>query len=246
MKFYRRLLPFKAISFDLDDTLYHNKPVMLAAEQSMQRYFIDNVLALVPKVATNDKASLTFDRRFWLNFRQQALQGQGQLRHDVTALRLQTYFLGLSAVGFSPAQAIQQAQMAMHYFTKARSNFTVDDQVHQLLTQLSQQYPLAAISNGNVNTQDIGIKHYFSSLIHAGNGVKQKPHPGIFHLVSEQLKINPSELLHVGDCGRADVFGAMVAGCQAVWLPRYKVGKALTVLPQMEIDDVSELSCLLP
>ena len=32
MKFYRPLRPFKAISFDLDDTLYDNHPIIEKAE----------------------------------------------------------------------------------------------------------------------------------------------------------------------------------------------------------------------
>ena len=33
MKFYRTLMPFQVISFDLDDTLYDNSHVITTAEQ---------------------------------------------------------------------------------------------------------------------------------------------------------------------------------------------------------------------
>ena len=39
MKFYRTLQPFRAISFDLDDTLYDNREVIRQAEL----HFIDYV-----------------------------------------------------------------------------------------------------------------------------------------------------------------------------------------------------------
>ena len=39
MRFYRRLHPFHAISFDLDDTLYSNHPIMLATDTKMIKYF---------------------------------------------------------------------------------------------------------------------------------------------------------------------------------------------------------------
>ena len=45
MRFYRRLQPFKAISFDLDDTLYNNTPVMAVTEAKMTSYF-DSLLSL--------------------------------------------------------------------------------------------------------------------------------------------------------------------------------------------------------
>jgi HAD superfamily hydrolase (TIGR01549 family) len=240
MKFYRRLAQIKAISFDLDDTLYYNKPVMQIAEQKMRAHFSENVLPLLPE----SKRALFLDGKFWLAFRLLALQQQNELHDDVTALRLKTYVLGFSALGLSQKQVQQQTDLAMQCFTLARSDFGVDKTIQQLLAQLTQKVPLAAISNGNVDTKQIGIDHYFRYVVQAGNGIKQKPHPSIFHLVSDQLNIKPEQLLHVGDCGQADVYGAIAAGCQVAWLPLYKVGKPLTVLPHIELSDVTELGQL--
>ena len=41
MQFFRRWQPPKIISFDLDDTLYDNVPVMQTAEHSVQQYIVD-------------------------------------------------------------------------------------------------------------------------------------------------------------------------------------------------------------
>jgi len=38
MKYYRPLKPFKAISFDLDDTLYDNQPIIKKAEDEILAY----------------------------------------------------------------------------------------------------------------------------------------------------------------------------------------------------------------
>ena len=40
MRFYRPLGPVKAMTFDLDDTLYDNGPVIRAAEVSLQDYIV--------------------------------------------------------------------------------------------------------------------------------------------------------------------------------------------------------------
>ncbi len=45
MRIYKALLPFKAISFDLDDTLYNNGPVIEQAELAMQK----KLLQLAPE-----------------------------------------------------------------------------------------------------------------------------------------------------------------------------------------------------
>ncbi len=236
MQFYRRLTPFKAISFDLDDTLYHNYPVMMATDAKMVAYFAEHL----PSSTVQE-----YDYRFWFQFRQQVLQHSPQLRHDVGALRLQSYQLGIASLGFSPLQAQTMAQDALDYFVKQRSNFTVPEKVHMLLSDLGKRWPLIAISNGNVDTKSIGIEHYFSAIYQAGNGLKQKPAKDMFELSCRQFSLQPSQLLHVGDCGANDVIGAIRYGCQTAWVSTYDVGKPLRILPNIELSDVTELQRLL-
>ena len=118
-----------------------------------------------------------------------------------------------------------------------------------MLANLSERYPLVAISNGNVDTKTIGIDRYFQHVYHAGwqaDGalLKQKPAVDMFHLVCQQLAIKPEELLHVGDCGVADIHGALNAGCQTAYLPHYGVGKPLKQLPHIELSNLQELCSL--
>jgi len=67
----------------------------------------------------------------------------------------------------------------------------------------------------------------------------------MFNLASQKLAIKPSQLLHVGDCGRADIQGALRAGCQAAWLSCYDVGQPITALPHIELSNVTQLKQLL-
>ncbi len=67
----------------------------------------------------------------------------------------------------------------------------------------------------------------------------------MFKLACQQLNIAPHELLHVGDCGRNDIFGATDFGCQTAWLSCYDVGKPISVLPTIELSNVVELNKLL-
>ncbi len=253
MKYYRRLEAFKAISFDLDDTLYSNYPVMTATDEKMVAYFSDFfssqlLLAHLPK-------DTVFDHQFWWPFRQQALKVNPSLIHHVGEVRLVTYSIGLKALGLNDDAAEQAAKDALHYFEQQRSDFIVPLAVHQLLNALQKKYPLVAISNGNVNTDKIGISKYFQYRFHAGDLVtkpsgertqlRQKPHADMFRLACDKLAIAPAQLLHIGDCGRADIQGAINAGCQTAWLSCYQVGKAITVLPTIELFDISELHHLL-
>ncbi len=247
MKFYRRLSTIKAISFDLDDTLYSNKVVMQAIEKKMIAYFTE---LLSSKQQQLPKTYQHYNPRYWYPFRQQAINAQPDLAHDVVQVRLVTYRLGFAAFGFSNKVAQQMAQAALDYFISLRSDFVVPTSSKQLLADLSKKYPLVAISNGNVDTQALGISHYFQHIYHAGwqaNGqlLKQKPANDMFALACQKLAIKPQELLHVGDCGRADVLGALRAGCQAAWLSCYDVGKPISVLPHIELNKISQLEPLL-
>lgn len=236
MKFYRRLQPFKAISFDLDDTLYHNGPIMEVTEAKMARYFDALLSAKIP-------GSFNFD--FWLPYRNELLLAQPELIHDVGALREAGYALGLQHLGYSLEAAKQISVQAQAYFNVCRSDFSVPQTSHDLLKALQSKYPLIAISNGNANTQSLGIDHYFTKIYHAGKGNKQKPDPDMFHRACEHLKIKPSELLHVGDCGYSDIYGAHQAGCQSAWISTYNIGKPLKVLPNIDISNINDLHSLL-
>lgn len=242
MKFYRRLSPIKAISFDLDDTLYANAPIMVSTEAKMVEYFTEHF----SDGLTHGNTNLILDQQYWWPFRVQAITKQPSLSDDVVAIRLESYFLGACSLGFSKNQAKEKAQHAVDYFSLARSQFVVPQVSHQLLEKLALHYPLVAISNGNVDTKAIGIDHYFQHVFHALKGVKQKPNAEMFQLACAKLSLKPPQMLHVGDCGRADIQGAIAAGCQTAWLPLYQVGKPLTVLPHIELSSISELADLLP
>lgn len=246
MKFYRHLTQIKAISFDLDDTLYSNKPVMQTIEQKMIAYF--SGLSCLNNALSDQQVAL-LDIPFWSRFRRQAILKQPDLAHDVVRVRLVTYQLGFISLGLTEADAQQQAQAALDYFVELRSNFTVPERSEKLLADLSEKFPLIAISNGNVDTKALGISKYFQQVYHAGwqsDGrlLKQKPATDMFSLACQQLAIKPSQLLHVGDCGRADIQGALLAGCQAAWLSCYEVGKPITVLPHVELNEITQLELL--
>ncbi len=237
MKFYRRLQPISAISFDLDDTLYANYPIMVNAEQKMLSYFRKHF----PQTVLHGEQAC---QQYWRKFRAQALTSDPLLVHDVTALRLESYYLAIKALGVEKQLARQQAQDALAYFIKQRSDFNLPEKSKRLLTCLKQYFPLVAITNGNVDFNKLGLKNYFQAIYYPGNGVKLKPSKDMFRQACQQLQISPPQLLHVGDCGHADIYGALQAGCQTAWLNRYSVGKSIKVLPHLEIRAIEQLMVL--
>lgn len=239
IRFFKKLAPFSALSFDLDDTLYSNHPIMLTTYQKMISFFAQHLP--LPAKTHNGQ----YDHHYWLPFKQQAIKNNPALKHDVTELRRASYHLGITALDIDNQAATEITELALDYFMVERSNFTVPENICQFLDRASQKLPLIAISNGNVDTNAIGIKQYFSHLYHAGGSFQQKPANDMFIDACQQLAIQPKQLLHVGDCGNADIKGALNAGCQTVWVNKYAVGKALKVLPHLEVKDVLALDALL-
>lgn len=236
MRFYRRLQPFNVISFDLDDTLYSNQPIMLATDKKMSAYFKSSVSDY-----NVDSRLSSFDFSFWWPFRQQAITQSPELEHDIGLLREKSYYLGALSLGLSSAEAQNFAEMALCYFVEQRSNFILPQHTHDFLSYLKRKMPLVAISNGNVDTDKIGIAKYFTMHFHASTENKLKPDRDMFNKTCLALNIEPGQLLHVGDCGRNDVFGAINAGCQTAWVNPYQVGKALKVLPTLALDNIEQL-----
>lgn len=236
MQFFRQLKPIKALSFDLDDTLYSNHPVMLATYQKMLGFFAEHLPMPAPT------QSGQYDHSYWFNFRNQAIALQPELKHDVTELRRISYRLGLIELGLDQQQALTLADLALDYFSTERSNFSVPDDIHQFLSQISTRYPIVAISNGNVDTKAIGIDHYFTHIYHANYQDRQKPASDMFKRACNDLAIAPEQLLHVGDCGNADIKGALAFGCQAAWVSKFNVGKPIKILPTLAVTNVKALT----
>lgn len=238
MRFNRRIGPIKAISFDLDDTLYSNRQVMINTDAAMQAYF-------QKWAKQHSLPEHQYDFYFWLDYRKQALTLAPELSHDVTEARKATYRIGFKSLGLAENLIESETDKAMQYFLSHRNQVKVPDEIHHFLSQLNQHYPLVAISNGNVDTEIIGLAQYFSHIFHAGNGFKQKPETDLFQQALAKLQIKPKQLLHVGDCGYADIKGANRAGCQSAWLNCYDVGKPIKQLADIELNQVTDLAKLL-
>ncbi|WP_443019316.1 HAD-IA family hydrolase [Shewanella sp. SG41-4] len=234
---YQRLQPFKAISFDLDDTLYNNLPYVVHASEQ-----------LFELINRTYPAASVWDGAQWQQLKHHLFTLRPELAHDTSAARYAMLHQGLLHFGYSEIEASKGAQLGMACFHHHRSNFSVAPEVLQVLTQLGQHYPIVGITNGNVDAQRIGLNDVMQFVLHPGYGVRMKPHGDMFTLACRQLDIKPSQLLHIGDHPGSDVAGAKMAGCQSVWLnpcmqQRHK--KAQTVLPHVEINQLDLLLRLL-
>lgn len=237
MKFFRSLSKIQALSFDLDDTLYENHPRMLEAEKSLQKYLASHY---------PNTAELTIAD--WRSFKRSHLKSSPALMSDMGELRRLTLETGLSTSGYQGQELNNAVNACFEYFYHERSNFQVDKNICSLLAELGNVVPLVAITNGNVNLDQIGISDFFSHCFKANMQQPMKPHRKMFDLASESLNLAPKNILHVGDNLEKDIMGAIAAGMQSAWYacdrPMQLNNERTSVIPHVQLDDLNELRAL--
>lgn len=222
------------MTFDLDDTLYDNWPYIIEAEKSL----LDFIAKEYP-----ESSSLT--QQDWQQFKRQALRDDPLLFSDMGDLRRVILTQGLAQSGYQNQALTCAVQTCFDWFYFERSNFKVGDAECRVLAKLSEKMPLIAITNGNVNTKQIGIHHYFAKVLQASREKPMKPHPYMFDDAADFLNIQASNILHVGDNLEKDVFGAANAGFSTAWhacdRPMDIKREYFHVLPNVQIQHLDEL-----
>jgi putative hydrolase of the HAD superfamily len=236
MRCYRRFDAVKAISFDLDDTLYNNWPIIAKAETAQLACLHD----LVPE-------SITTNTQDWLKVRQHIEQQNPHLQGNMGKLRKLGLYHGLLNLGLDKKTASDIGNQAFDAFYQQRIKVVIDPKVINLLHTFADKYPLIALSNGNACIKSMGLGELFEFAIHPGDpDTKPKPWPDMFHQGAIKLGVMPSKILHVGDSLASDVQGALNAGCIAAWYnPSQQSMSIKSTLPHLEVSRLSALTHLL-
>lgn len=238
MIYYRQLATIKAMSFDLDDTLYDNAPYMRKAEQQLMVFLHRSF----------SKTRHT-DHAFWRRCKARQLFTQPELHSDMGLLRKKTIQQGLFACGYSEAQAEAGSEQCFQYFYQQRSDFKVDKNICSLLSRLARKIPLIAITNGNVDLDRIGIGRSFQLCFKANLTQPMKPSRHMFNQAVEYLSLPAKQILHVGDNLNTDVYGAINAGFASAWYahnrPMRILKEPVKVLPHVQLHQLNELEQLI-
>lgn len=218
----------RAITLDLDDTLWPIEPVMLRAEQRLDAW----LRAHCPPVA--DQYPIAAMRAL----RDQVASANPDLAHDFTSQRLLTLRAALTPHGYGETHVEQ----AFAEFYGARNEVECYSDALPALERLAARYPLVSLSNGNADLERIGIARFFRFSISSRNFGKAKPAAEIFHAACAGLDLRPEDVLHVGDDPLTDVVGASQAGLRSAWLNRNGAQWAHPTSPDLTIRDLKELA----
>ena len=238
MHFYRPLGKISALTFDLDDTLYDNRPVIERTELES--------LAFVRSYHPDLNALQTVD---FQRLRQELRRLEPEIYHDVTEWRRRAIECAMLNAGLSAEEAAAGSSAAMANFATWRSRIDVPQETHDMLKALAKKWPLVAVTNGNAEPHLFGLGDYFQFVLRAGPHGRSKPYEDMYHLAAEKLGLPTGEILHVGDDLTTDVAGAIRCGMQACWInlrnDNLMQKDDSRLLPHLEISRLASLTTLI-
>lgn len=222
----------KAISLDLDDTLWPIWPTIERAEKVLHDWLVHN--APMAAALFSSPSALREIRDYMASNRP-------DLKHDLSSVRRESIRLALYRAGENPLLA----DTAFDVFFAERQRVDLFDDARPALEYLAGKFPLVSISNGNADLARVGIAEYFRAAISAREFGVGKPDPRIFHAAAGAVDVTTEDMLHVGDDATLDALGALNAGMQAVWVNRSDHLWPHEQQPQMTITSLMDLVELL-
>ena len=222
----------RAITIDLDDTLWPVWPTIARAEAALAGWLATHAPAT---------AALFGDAPALRAIPVRMNELRPDLRLDLSALRRESIRLALTQAGDDPALA----EPAFDLFFAERQRVELFDDALETLEFLSARYPVVALSNGNADVHHIGIGRYFKDSLSAARLGVAKPDARIFHAAAQAAGVTSGAVLHVGDDALLDARGALDAGMQAAWLNPAQAAWPQGTPPQATVTSLRELCRLL-
>ncbi|MGB5062662.1 MAG: HAD-IA family hydrolase [Candidatus Competibacter sp.] len=221
----------KAITFDLDDTLWEVWPVVERAEQLLH----DWLAARYPRMTEQ------FTPLELRDLSSEVVAARPNMAHDRTWLRKAALNLAARRVGYREFDV----EGAFAVFFIARNAVEPFADVRPTLERLARRYTLASLSNGNADLRLIGLHDVFTFSLNAIDVGAAKPEPLMFELARQRLAARPEQIVHVGDDPEHDVFGAAQAGFRTIWVNRTGLDWPGGPRAEAEIGNLAELEGVL-
>jgi HAD superfamily hydrolase (TIGR01549 family) len=212
----------RALTLDLDDTLWPVLPALERADQAVDAWLQQHH----PEVA-----------RAWpitamRELRARVAAERLDLAHDFTTQRQLTLQRVFDASGIveAPIDTLWEIYFA------ARNQVELYPDTLAALERIAAHWPLASLTNGNADLARVGIERHFVHHVCARDHGAAKPDPGIFLAAAQLLGVAADEVLHVGDDPAMDVRGAREAGLHSAWINRERRPWPADMGPPPELD----------
>jgi 2-haloalkanoic acid dehalogenase type II len=219
----------RAVAFDLDNTLWHVDPVLERAEERWLQWLRENCPRIPERLSLNEMRAA----------RMQLAAREPHNAHDFTYLRIASLAQHARECGYDESIA----EAAFEIFITARNQLDLFADVRPGLHRLRARYALATLSNGNADLDRIGVADLFSVSLNARGVGAAKPDRRCFARLVEGLRLEPQQVIYVGDDPLLDVEAARQAGLATAWMNRTGQTWPATVRPaDIDVSDCVELA----
>jgi putative hydrolase of the HAD superfamily len=196
----------RAITLDLDDTLWEIGPVIERAEATLWQWLHENYPRISERWKSQDIVAL----------RMSIFEEFPHMVHDFRFIRKKS----LERIALASGYSVDLVEPAFSVFDDARNDVELYPEVVEELAWLAERFVVIAITNGSANLHTIGIADWFDDIITAAEVGVAKPARRIFDVAIEKAGVSSQETLHVGDHAESDIQGARDAGMRTVWVNR--------------------------
>lgn len=223
----------RAITLDLDDTLWPVWPAIARAEKVLLEWLGEHAPRTAAMLGSTEAV-----RAIRLAVEREC----PELRHDLSGLRRASIRRALSQAGDDTALA----EPAFELFFAHRQKVDLYEDALPALEYLAARWPVVALSNGNANVNTIGLGRFFHASLNVGSTGYAKPDVRMFQAGAEAAGVEVAQVLHVGDDALLDAVGALDAGMHVVWLNRQGVDWPVQgPAPHATVADLHQLCALL-
>lgn len=202
----------RAITFDLDDTLWAVDPVITHANRTLWEWLNANAPSMTAQFVLSDLNEGSA-------LRAELLKKYPDIAHSVTQIRLRLLEECLRQSGYDEQQSAILAHNAFEAFIAARHEVELFAHARTMLETLhSQGFVLGALSNGNAEVKRTGLADLFDFQFNADHVGQAKPHPLMFEKALALHQLSPKEVVHVGDHPVNDIQAAADLSIWTVWV----------------------------
>jgi putative hydrolase of the HAD superfamily len=196
----------RMITFDLDDTLWDNVPTITKAEIETRKW-IENKVGKIDWGDLND----------FLNLRKELIKEDESIKWDISKLRKEIFRRKLAHI--TPEKYRNKlVEDAFAVFISRRHEVMLFDGVEVALKQLSKNFLLGVLTNGNADIFRFNIGKYFSFSVSSLEAKNSKPNRAHFDKAIEIMEnIKFDEILHIGDHQVNDILAAYDLGIESLW-----------------------------
>jgi len=236
-------MPFRAILFDIGDTLWHSRGA--PPPEEFRRLAAERAAEQLRKLGVNHADAATVARSAWIAMEDAMRRARATdlVEPDYAAVSQEA--LGRLGIQLSRSQAGELLEAT--YISGIEGGKSPFPDARETLLRLRRRgFLLATVTNRafggerfRADLRDAGLDIGWDAEAVSVEVGYLKPHPAIFRFALERLGVGTSDVLMVGNSLAEDVAGAQALGISAAW--KRSAPDAEGVMPDFVFDEVSEL-----